>query len=68
VKTKVGAIHEAARSREVPSRIMRDKTLPLPYLLQEQRVSVGVAVEVAIVSVLHKIIVNNILEVQSSNP
>lgn len=32
--------------------------------LQEQRVSVGVAVEVAIVSVLREIIVNNILEVQ----
>lgn len=32
--------------------------------LQEQRVSVGVAVEVAIVSVLREIIVNNILEVE----
>lgn len=32
--------------------------------LQEQRVSVGVAVEVAIVSVLREIIVNSILEVQ----
>lgn len=31
--------------------------------LQEQRVSIGVAVEVAIVSVLREIIVNNILEV-----
>ncbi len=34
--------------------------------LQEQRVSVGVAVEVAIVSVLREIIVNSILEVQWS--
>ncbi len=34
--------------------------------LQEQRVSIGVAVEVAIVSVLREIIVNNILEVEWS--
>jgi uncharacterized membrane protein (DUF373 family) len=34
--------------------------------LQEQRVSVGVAVEVTIVSVLREILVNNILEVQWS--
>jgi uncharacterized membrane protein (DUF373 family) len=34
--------------------------------LQEQRVSIGVAVEVAIVSVLREIIVHNILEVEWS--
>ena len=63
----------------LPPSHFRDVTADILYLLilvelfrlliiylQEQRVSVGVAVEVAIVSVLREIIVNNILEVQWS--
>jgi uncharacterized membrane protein (DUF373 family) len=63
----------------LPPSHFRDVTADILYLLilvelfrlliiylQEQRVSIGVAVEVAIVSVLREIIVHNILEVEWS--